>query len=258
MTGTLLNAAAIVVGAALGVTLGSRIPDRMRAMIMDMLGIFVIVLGFSDALTTFGATLAGRLGTSAVLVVLGSLLIGGITGDLLDIEARLERLGAWLRDRTTRPVAADAQAGGPADGMDVDGAATGRARFVEGFVTTSLIVCVGPLAVLGALQDGLTGESQLLVVKSLLDGSVAVAFASVLGFGVAFAAIPLLVWQGGLTLAAGMLGGAVDESMVAALTAVGGILVVGIGLRLLEVRAVRVANLLPALILAPLAVALWP
>lgn len=250
MTGTLLNVATIVTGAGIGVVLGGRIPERMRTTITDMLGIFVVALGLSDALTTFGPTLSAGLGRGAVLVILGSLLAGGVIGELLDIEERLERLGGWLRDRVARR----GQRAQDEDAHD-DGA---RARFVEGFVVTSLIVCVGPLAVLGALQDGLSGDYQLLAVKSVLDGSVAVAFSSVLGFGVAFAAIPLLLWQGGLTLAAGLLGAAVTELMVAALTAVGGILVTGIGLRLLEVRAVRVANLLPSLILAPLAVALWP
>jgi uncharacterized protein len=257
MTGTLLNVVTIVAGATLGVALGGRIPDRMRVTITDMLGIFVVVLGVSDALTTFGPALAQGLGQGAVLVVLGALLVGGIVGEWLDVEGRLEQLGTWLRDRVSRPAHAP-RADVAAEDAELTGPDAARARFVEGFVVTSLIVCVGPLAVLGALQDGLTGDFQLLAVKSLLDGSVAVAFASVLGIGVAFAAIPLLVWQGGLTLAAGMLGGAVTEVMVAALTAVGGILVMGIGLRLLEVRAVRVANLLPALIIAPLVVALWP
>jgi uncharacterized membrane protein YqgA involved in biofilm formation len=184
-----------------------------------------------------------------VLVVLGSLLVGGVLGEILGIEGRLERLGGWLRERTVRSPA-DAAAG------DEDGAA--RARFIEGFVVTSLIVTVGPLAVLGALQDGLLGDWTLLAVKSMLDGPVALAFASVFGIGVAFAALPLLVWQGGLSLLAAAAGGIVDATMVAAIGAVGGFLVVGIGLRLLEVRAVRVANLLPALLIAPLVVALWP
>jgi uncharacterized protein len=252
MVGTLLNVGTIVLGATLGVALGGRFPDRMRRTITDVLGIFVIVLGVSDALMTFGPRLTAELGRSAVLVVIGSLLVGGVVGELLDIEHRLERLGSWLRDRVARD---DLDA--PED-VATAGPDAARARFVEGFVVTSLIVCVGPLAVLGALQDGLSGDYQLLAVKSLLDGSVAVAFGSVLGFGVAFAALPLLIWQGGLTLAAGTLGAAVTDPMVAALTAVGGILVVGIGLRLLEIRAVRVANLLPALVIAPLAVALWP
>lgn len=125
-------------------------------------------------------------------------------------------------------------------------------------MVTTLLVCVGPLAVLGAVQDGLTGSLDLLAVKSVLDGFAALAFASALGVGVAFAALPLLLYQGGLSLAAAAVGPLATDAMIAALGAVGGFLVVGIGLRLLEVRAVRVANLLPALVVAPLAVALWP
>jgi uncharacterized protein len=122
----------------------------------------------------------------------------------------------------------------------------------------SLVFCVGPLAILGSIQDGLTGNLELLAVKSLLDGFAALAFASALGLGVGFSALPVLLLQGSITLAAGVLSGAVDEAMVAALNAVGGILVIGIGLRLLELRQVRIANLLPALVVAPLVVALWP
>ena len=249
MTGTLLNVVAIVVGGSIGTLLGDRVPGSVRSTLTDVLGVFVVVLGIADALGTFGAELSGALGRGAVLVVLGSLLVGGVLGEILGIEGRLERLGGWLRERTVRSPA-DAAAG------DEDGAA--RARFIEGFVVTSLIVTVGPLAVLGALQDGLLGDWTLLAVKSMLDGPVALAFASVFGIGVAFAALPLLVWQGGLSLLAAAAGGIVDATMVAAIGAVGGFLVVGIGLRLLEVRAVRVANLLPALLIAPLVVALWP
>lgn len=244
MTGTLVNVAAVVAGGVAGALLGGRVPDRVRTTLTDVLGVFVVVLGIGDALGTFGDDLAGPLGRSAVLVILGSLLVGGVIGELLAIEARLERLGAWLRERTVRG--------------DGDGDAAGRARFIEGFVVTSLVITVGPLAILGALQDGLTGDWTLLAVKSLLDGPVALAFASVFGVGVAFAALPMLVWQGGLTLAAAAVGGFVTDTMVAAIGAVGGFLVIGIGLRLLELRQVRVANLLPALLIAPLVVALWP
>lgn len=242
MTGTLVNVAAVVGGGLLGTVLGGRVPDRIRTTLTDVLGVFVVVLGIGDALGTFGDVLAGALGRAAVLVVLGSLLVGGVIGELLGIEDRLERAGAWLRDRATRG----------------DARSPSRARFVEGFVVTSLVITVGPLAVLGAFQDGLSGDWSLLAVKSLLDGPVALAFASVFGVGVAFAALPMLAWQGGLTLAADAVGSAVSEPMVAALTAVGGVLVVCIGLRLLELRQVRVANLLPALVIAPLVVALWP
>ena len=256
MTGTLINVVAIVVGGSVGAFLGDRIPDRVRSTLTDTLGVFVVVLGIGDALGTFGAELSGALGRAAVLVVLGSLLIGGVVGEALRIEDRLERLGGWLRERIVRrtvPAAVGAAAGGAA-GADQD---AGRARFIEGFVVTSLIVTVGPLALLGALQDGLLGDWTLLAVKSLIDGPVALAFGSVFGIGVAFAALPLLVWQGGLSLLAAAAGGLVDDVMVAALGAVGGFLVIGLGLRLLELKQVRIANLLPALVIAPLVVALW-
>lgn len=248
MTGTLVNVAAVVVGGVAGAVLGGRVPDRVRTTLTDVLGVFVVVLGVSDALGTFGDPLSVALGDAAVLVILGSLLVGGVIGETLSIEARLEQLGSWLRERATR------SREGTAAPEDADA----RARFIEGFVVTSLVITVGPLAVLGALQDGLLGDWTLLAVKSLLDGPVALAFGSVFGVGVAFAALPMLVWQGGLTLAAAAVGDAVTGPMVAALGAVGGFLVVGIGLRLLDLRSIRVANLLPALVIAPLVVALWP
>jgi uncharacterized membrane protein YqgA involved in biofilm formation len=257
MTGTLINVVAIVLGGAVGALLGDRVPVHVRSTLTDTLGVFVVVLGIGDALTTFGIELSGALGRAAVLVVLGSLLVGGIIGEAIGIEGRLERLGGWLRERTVRRPTTT-PAGATPDGAVATDEDASRARFIEGFVVTSLIVTVGPLAVLGALQDGLRGDWTLLAVKSLLDGPVALAFGSVFGIGVVFAALPLLVWQGGLSLLAGAAGGLIDDVMVAALGAVGGFLVIGIGLRLLELRQVRVANLLPALVLAPLVVALWP
>jgi uncharacterized protein len=260
VTGTLLNVAAIVGGTAVGIALGGRLAERVRGTLTDLLGLFVVVLGISDALETFGPELAGTLGRAAALVVLGSLLLGGVLGEVVDLEARLTRVGEWLRDLVMggREPQEPEPSGPDRDVLEQPHRPHDpRHRFVEGFVVTTLIVCVGPLAVLGALQDGLTGDYQLLAVKAVLDGSIALAFASVLGVGVAFAALPLLVWQGGLTLAAAAIGGHVTDPMLAGLTAVGGFLVVGIGLRLLEVRAIRVANLLPALVIAPLVIALW-
>lgn len=285
MIGTLLNVALVIVGGLLGVALGGRLPGRVRGTLTDLLGLFVLVLGISDALVTFGPELGGPLGRAAVLVVLGSLLVGGVVGELIDIDAWLTRVGERLRDRVlgaandvaepevdstphagrTRAAAEPAEVAAIAPsgpdgelGQDVAPPEDPRQRFVEGFVITTLIVCVGPLALLGSLQEGLTGDYQLLAVKGVLDGSVAVAFGSVLGIGVIFSALPLLVWQGGLALAAGTLGGYVTDTMLAGLTAVGGFLVLGIGLRLLELRAIRVANLLPALVIAPVVIALWP
>jgi uncharacterized protein len=261
MTGTFINAGAILVGAGAGTLLGGRVPQRVRTTVTDALGVFVLVLGAADALTTFGDELAATLGSAAVLVILGSLLLGGVIGEAIDIEQRLTVLGGWLRDRVTGGrERMDAEPSGPdRDVIEQTHAVHDpRHRFVEGFVVTSLIVCVGPLAILGSLQDGLTGSFQLLGVKAMLDGFAALAFASVLGVGVAFAALPLFALQGSITLAAGALQGTLTPPMLEALGAVGGFLVMGIGLRLLEIRPIRVANLLPSLVLAPLAVALWP
>lgn len=261
MTGTFLNVGAILVGALAGTAVGGRLPARVRTTVTDLLGLFVVVLGVTDALDTFGPTLGDRLGRGAVLVVLGSLLIGGIVGEAVDLERRLTRLGERLRDAVLRDrePAVPEPSGPDRDQLeDPHPPHDPRHRFVEGFVVTTLLVCVGPLAILGAIEDGLTGSIQLLTVKSVLDGFAALAFASALGVGVAFAALPLLLYQGAVTLAASALGPYVTDPMVAAITSVGGFLVIGIGLRLLDVRAVRVANLLPALVLAPLAVALWP
>lgn len=244
MTGTLINAGAIVLGAGLGALVGGRVPERVRGTVTDALGLFVLLLGVHEAFATFGDDLAGALGRGAVLVILGSLLVGGVVGELLDVEARLTGLGEWLRDRTL--------------GSDGSRLGAGGTTFVEGFVVTSLLVCVGPLAILGPIQDGLTDGFQLLAVKAMLDGFAALAFASALGVGVAFAALPLLAIQGAVTLAAAALQGYVTDPMLAAISAVGGFLVMGIGLRLLEIRQVRVANLLPSLVIAPLVVALWP
>lgn len=261
MTGTLVNAAAIAGAAGLGTLLGGRFPQRVRGTVTDVLGIFVLVLGAVDAFATFDGPLTEAMGSVAVLVILGSLLIGGILGELLDVEGRLTVLGGWLRDAVTRGrEPAEPHVSGP-DRDDLEVAHPvhdPRHRFVEGFVVTSLLVCVGPLAILGSLQDGLTDGFQLLAVKSVLDGFAALAFASALGIGVAFAALPLLVLQGTITLAAGALSDVLSEPMLDAIGATGGFLVVGIGLRLLDVRAVRVANLLPAIVLAPLVVAVWP
>jgi uncharacterized membrane protein YqgA involved in biofilm formation len=239
--GTLVNAGAIAGAAAVGTVLGERVPGRVRRAMTDAVGLFVVVLGVGDALLTFGDELGAALGRGAVLVVLGSLVVGGAIGALLDVEGRLARLGDRLRRLAQRGAAAD-------DAR--------RARFIEGFVLTSLIVLVGPLAILGPLREGLLGDWQLLAVKALLDATVAVAFGGVYGVGVAFAAVPLLVWQGLFWLLAVGLGAVVPDLAVTALTAVGGVLVAGIGLRILEVRAVPVADLMPALLLAPVAAVL--
>lgn len=232
MTGTLINAAAVLAGTALGTLLGGRLPERIRETVLHGLGLFTLVLGVSQGLEAFRPPLAD-VTRGAVLIVLGSVLVGGVLGELLRIERGLDRAGEALKARFGR----------------------GQARFTEGFVIASLVFCVGPLTILGSIQDGLTGDYQLLAIKSLLDGFAALAFASALGWGVGFSVITILVYQGALSLAASALAGAFSDAMIAAMSAVGGILILGIGLRLLSLREVRVANLLPALVLAPAAVA---
>lgn len=232
MTGTLINGATVLVGTLVGTLLGSRLPDRIRETLMHGLGLVTLVVGTAQGLEAFRPPLS-EVTRGAVLVVLGSVLVGGVLGELLRIERGLDRAGEALKARFGR----------------------GQARFTEGFVVASLVFCVGPLTILGAIQDGLTGDYQLLAIKSLLDGFAALAFASVLGWGVGFSVITILVYQGALSLSASALAGAFSDAMIAAMSAVGGVLILGIALRLLELREVRVANLLPALVLAPAAVA---
>ena len=232
MTGTFINAGAVLAGTVMGTLLGSRLPDRVRETVMHALGLVTILVGISQGLAAFEPPLTD-LTRGAVLVVLGSVLVGGILGELIGIERALDRAGEALKRRFGR----------------------GQARFTEGFVVASLVFCVGPLTILGSIQDGLSGDYQLLSVKSLLDGFAAIAFASALGWGVGFSVITILVYQGALTLTASGAAAAFSEPMIAAMSAVGGVMILGIGLRLLDLRLVRVGNLLPALVLAPAAVA---
>ena len=234
MTGTLINVGTVLGGTAIGTLLGSRLPDRVRETVLHALGLVTVLVGVAQGLAAFRPPLTTAVGDGAVLVVMGSVLVGGVLGELAGIERGLDRLGEALRARFGR----------------------GQPRFTEGFVVASLVFCVGPLTILGSIQDGLTGDYQLLAVKSMLDGFAALAFASALGWGVGFSVLVILVYQGGLTLAASGMAGAFSEAMIAAMSATGGVLILGIALRLLDLRRVRVANLLPGLVIAPAAVAL--
>lgn len=231
--GTIVNIFAILGGAAIGVLLGNRLPERMSRTLTDAMGLVVLVIGalnliaLQDSEFVSAVTSAGTL-----LVVLGALLLGGITGSLLRIEERLEQFGGWLQSKSSGTV--------------------DRRKFIEGFVNSSLLFTIGPMAVLGALQDGLGQGFDILALKSTLDGFTAIAFAAALGWGVAFSAIPVGLWQGLLTVVAIGAGSLMPDSVVASITATGGILLLGTGLRLLQIRMVSVADLLPALIFAPL------
>ncbi len=234
--GTLVNVVTILVGSALGVLLGHRLPHRTRDVVTDSLGLVTLLIAALSAAAVADPVLERAVGTSApVLIVLGSLLLGGIAGSLLRVETRLEDFGGWLQRRLSR------------------GAGTEQRRlFVEGFVTASLVFCVGPLTVLGSLSDGLGEGPDQLFLKAALDGFASIAFAASLGWGVAASALAVLVVQGGLTAMGAALGSFLPEAHLAAVTAAGGLLLVGVALRLLRIRAVPVGDLLPALLVAPL------
>jgi uncharacterized membrane protein YqgA involved in biofilm formation len=230
----------------IGVALGHRLPQRTRDVVTDGLGLVTLMVAVLSAAAVVDPLLAADVGDSApVLIVLGSLLVGGIAGSLLSIESRLEGLGNVLRRRLSRR----AGSSDPADAEE-------RRRFVEGFVTASLVFCVGPLTVLGSINDGLGNGIDQLALKATLDAFAAIAFAASLGWGVAASALTVLVVQGSLTLLGVLLGDVLSDAQIAALTATGGLLLVGVALRLLRIRAVPVGDLLPALLVAPALVAI--
>lgn len=228
MVGTLLNVLAILVGGGLGALFGERLPARVRQSVLSALGLFTLALGLQMAFKSQNS-----------LITLGSVLVGGLLGEWWQIEAGLQRLGAWLEARFARSATTE-----------------DTLRFVKGFVTASVLFCTGPLAILGAFQDGLSGNYQPLAIKAVLDGFAALAFAASLGAGVVFSALPILVYQGALTLLAAQAQALLSPAMITEMTAAGGLLIMGIGVgSLLELRPIRVANFLPALVIAPLIVA---
>jgi hypothetical protein len=234
--GTLLNMAAIVVGAGVGVLVGKRLPQRTRDLITQALGLVTLVVAAINVMALGDTAWVADVGSTApLLIVLGSVVVGGVVGSLLRIEDRAEAIGGWLQRRV---------------GRDADG--TGRARFIEGFVDASLLFCIGPLAILGALSDGLGQGIDQLALKSVIDGFAAIAFAATLGWGVAFSALAVGLVQGLFTLLGVVVGTVLAASAIASITATGGVLLIGLSLRLLNVSRIPVADLLPALIIAPL------
>jgi uncharacterized membrane protein YqgA involved in biofilm formation len=235
LSGTLLNVVTVLLGTAVGLLIGRRMPERMQESLVTGLGFFTVLISISLGLRMFTDPLVQP---GDELAVLAALLAGVAIGELLRIQDGLEALGAWFQKRLVR---------------EADGATDARSgsRVAEGFVTASLVFCVGPLTILGSLQNGLTGDAQLLAIKSLLDGVAAIAFAAALGWGVALSAITVLVIQGGIAAFATVLEPLLDEVTILAITATGGIILLGVALRLLDLKPVRVANFLPALVLAP-------
>jgi uncharacterized protein len=225
MIGTLINVAAVLIGSSLGLLFGGRVPDRLKTTVIAGMGLFVAATGIKMFLETQNS-----------LVVLGSVVIGAILGEWWRIEDGLQYLGGMLEKRFNR---SNGESGG----------------FIRGFMIASLLFCIGPIAILGSIQAGLTGDINLLVIKSVLDGFASLAFTSTLGVGVIFSAAIILVYQGAITLLAAQLNALVTKPMMAELTATGGVILLGIAISsLLEIKKIRVANFLPALVIAPLIV----
>jgi len=216
MTGTIVNVLAVVAGSLIGLLIRSRLPERFVKIVFQAIGLFTLFLGVWMALRT-----------QEFLILIGSLVLGAIVGELIDIDRYFNRFGEWLK-RTTR---------------------IRSGRFSEGMVTAFLLYCMGSMTILGAIEEGLNNDPHLLLVKSLMDGISSIALASALGIGVMFSAIPLLLYQGGLTLFASSIGTFFSEVIVNELTATGGILLIGLGINILEIKVIKILNMLPALVI---------
>ena len=235
MTGTLINVAAILIGGTIGLFFGARIPEKFKNTVIAGMGLFTTALGLQMFLKSENS-----------LIVLGALIIGALLGEWIGIEDGLQAFGQMLEKRFSRDTETFDET------QDKPGS---NSKFVRGFMVASLLFCIGPIAILGSIQDGLTGDYKLLAVKSTLDGFASIAFASTLGVGVLFASIPILIYQGGVSLLAGQLNAIITDPMMAEMTATGGILLMGVGVsNLLEIKKIRVGNFLPALAIAPLIV----
>jgi len=234
MIGTLLNFTTVMVGGILGLLIGKRLPDRLKTIVISAIGLITITLGVAAAIKTANA-----------LIPLLALVIGAVLGEWIDIDYAINRFGDWLKQR-----------------FDRDGS---QQNFTIAFVLASLQFCVGPLTILGSINDGISGDYSLLAIKAVLDGFTAIIFASTFGLGTLFAGVTLLLIQGGLSLLAGefkpLLVSLPQASMAAQprvieLTAVGGVILLGLALNILEIKRIKIANMLPALLLAPLIVGL--
>lgn len=219
MTGTIVNAGAILVGGLIGLAAAGRIPERVKTILMQALGLSTLIIGLQMALSA-----------REVIPIVSSLLLGALTGELLRIEDGLERIGHWLKKR----------------------ARSDSSTFVTGFVTTSLLYCTGAMVVVGAIQEGTTGNATTLYIKAMLDGVASIAFASTLGIGVLFSAASVLLLQGSITLLSSNLAFLQQPAVLGPVTSTGGLLIVAIAINLLNIAKIRIGNLLPALFYAVL------
>lgn len=223
MLGTWTNVATVLTGSLIGMAIGNRLPERIRQIVFTGLGLMTLGIGVSMVIR----------GTRP-LIIITSIVLGAVIGELINIERQLERFAGWLQTRVK----------------------VGGDTFIRGFVTASLLFCVGPMTVVGSIQDGLSGDSTILVTKAIMDGFGSVALAATTGVGVLFAAVTVLVVQGGLTLLGKSLAVLAEPEALDQLTGVGGLLIIGLAIRMLEIKDIRVGNLLPALVIVAILVVL--
>ncbi len=216
MLGTLINAGAIVLGTAIGLMIKTKLPKKLVTILFQVLGLFTILLGVKMALAM-----------EEFLLVIGSLVVGSIVGELMGLEKSLEKFSAWIKVKTKST----------------------NEKFSDGMITAFLLYCMGSLTILGAIEEGMNGNPDLLLMKSMMDGFSSIALASAMGIGVGFSAIPLLIYQGGLTFFAGSLGSFFSENIIRELSAVGGVLLIGLGINILEIKKLRILNMIPALVI---------
>ncbi|MBP2663063.1 MAG: ydfK [Firmicutes bacterium] len=228
MKGTLVNAAAIILGSGVGLALKQGIPEKYQNTLVQGMSLAVGIIGLQMALKT-----------QNVLIVILGIAVGAIIGEALNIDGSLNKIGAWLSDKLSSGEA-------------------GQSNIGRGFVTATLVYCIGAMAVVGSIQDGLTGDTGILYAKSLLDGIISVVFTSSMGIGVAFSSVSVLVYQGLITLLAGFFSAVLSEQVITELTATGGILIVGVSILMLEIKNIKLANLLPAIPAAAAIAYFWP
>lgn len=224
--GTLVNVAAVIAGGAVGTFVKKGLPERFKNIIVQAIGLSVLMIGISGVLQgMFKAVEGGKLDRLYIMTMIFSMIIGGILGELINIEKKLDSLGDWFQKKLSKE----------------------GSSFSEGFVSASLLFCVGAMAIVGSLEDGLMGNPNTLFAKSILDGVISIVFASTLGIGVAFSALSLLVYQGGITLLAFWIKPWLTDMVITQMSLVGSVLIFCIGINILEIKKIKVGNLLPAI-----------
>lgn len=224
--GTIVNAASVLVGGTVGVFVKNGLPQRFKDTILQAIGLSVFMIGVSGVLQGIYRVVDGKkLDRQYIMLMIFSLVIGGLIGEFLNIEEKLEKVGIWFQSKFVK----------------------GERDFADGFVTASLIYCVGAMAIVGSLEDGLTGSTSTLFAKSILDGVSAIIFAATMGIGVAFSSIPIFVYQGSITLLAGVIKPWLTEDVILQMSLVGSVLIMGVGINVLDIKKIKVGNMLPAI-----------